>query len=104
MTWHCISLSPHSDRQNVEQNEIMLRAINACLELDGRSLTKPAALPADEPSSPSISNNAEIREVLLSLLGDGSLFRPNVSLTHGYNIGMGPPSPAFRGLCGVRGH
>ncbi|XP_008113136.1 FAST kinase domain-containing protein 2, mitochondrial [Anolis carolinensis] len=74
-----------SDGQNVEQNERMLHAINVCLELDGNSLTKRAALPTDKLPSPAL-DFLDVQEVLLTLLGDGSLFRENVQLANGYNL------------------
>ncbi|XP_060638697.2 FAST kinase domain-containing protein 2, mitochondrial [Anolis sagrei] len=72
--------------QNVEQNEIMLHAINVCLELDGNSLTKRAALPTEKLPSPSAWDFLDVQEVLLTLLGDKSLFRENLQLANGYNI------------------
>ncbi|XP_048339286.1 FAST kinase domain-containing protein 2, mitochondrial [Sphaerodactylus townsendi] len=73
------------DGQNVEQNEMMLRGVNLCLALDGHS--EPGApLLVEKRSSPPSSQFPDMRDVLLTLLGDASLFQPNVKLTHGYSI------------------
>ncbi|XP_053217964.1 FAST kinase domain-containing protein 2, mitochondrial [Podarcis raffonei] len=75
-----------TDGQNIEQNEVMLHTINACLELDGNCFPKPAALSAKElPSTPTFSF-PDVKEVLLSLLGDESLFRANVPVIHGFSL------------------
>ncbi|XP_060113141.1 FAST kinase domain-containing protein 2, mitochondrial [Heteronotia binoei] len=75
------------DGQNFEQNEMMLRTVNICLALEGHSTPKPGiSLWAEKQASPSFSLFPEIQEVLFTLLGDASLFRPNVKVTHGYNI------------------
>ncbi|XP_062972195.1 FAST kinase domain-containing protein 2, mitochondrial [Elgaria multicarinata webbii] len=75
-----------SDGQNIEQNEMMLRTINVCLALDGNSFIKSASLPVEKLPPASAFNFPDVQEVLLTLLGDGSLFQPNVQVTHGYNI------------------
>ncbi|XP_061463780.1 FAST kinase domain-containing protein 2, mitochondrial [Rhineura floridana] len=75
-----------SDGQNIKQNEMMLRVINICLELDGNSFTKPAVLSIEKLPSPSAFNFPDVQEVLLTLLGDESLFQANVQLTHGYSL------------------
>ncbi|XP_042301400.1 FAST kinase domain-containing protein 2, mitochondrial isoform X2 [Sceloporus undulatus] len=73
--------------RNVEQNEMMLRVINVCLELDGNSSTKPAILSVEKLPLPSAWDFPDVQEVLLTLLGDGNLFRENVQLANGYTIG-----------------
>ncbi|KAH0621676.1 hypothetical protein JD844_023241 [Phrynosoma platyrhinos] len=75
-----------SGGQNVEQNEVMLHAINVCLKLDGNSSIKPAVLSIEKLPLPSTWDFPDVQEVLLTLLGDGNLFRENVQLENGYNI------------------
>ncbi|XP_066492725.1 FAST kinase domain-containing protein 2, mitochondrial [Tiliqua scincoides] len=75
-----------SGRQNTEQNEMMLRAVNACLELDGHSSTKPTALSLENPLTSPVFHLPDVQEVLLTLLGDRSLFQSNVQLAHGYSL------------------
>lgn len=67
---------------------MMLRTVNACLELDGCSSTKSTAVSVERPSTSPVFNLPDVQEVLLTLLGDKSLFQSNVQLAHGYNIGM----------------
>nr|XP_056717185.1 FAST kinase domain-containing protein 2, mitochondrial [Euleptes europaea] len=75
------------DGQNVEQNESMLRTVNVCLALDGHSVPEPAiAFSAEQQPSPPFSHFPDVQEVLFTLLGDASLFQPNVKLAHGYRI------------------
>ncbi|XP_054825882.1 FAST kinase domain-containing protein 2, mitochondrial [Eublepharis macularius] len=73
--------------KNTEQNEMLLHAVNVCLALEGHSVIKPATvLPVEKEPLPPSSHFPEVQEVLLTLLEDASLFRPNVQLTHGYSI------------------
>lgn len=67
---------------------MMLQAVNACLELDGHSFTKSAAVSVENPLSSPVHNLPDVQEVLLTLLGDRNLFYSNVPLAHDYNIGM----------------
>ncbi|KAJ6665327.1 hypothetical protein lerEdw1_004376 [Lerista edwardsae] len=87
-----------SDGQNMEQNEMMLRAVNACLELDGHSFTKSAVVSVENPLSSPVPNLPDVQEVLLTLLGDRSLFQSNVPLVHGYNIDFEILMDASRGV------
>lgn len=75
-----------SGHHNTEQNEMMLRTVNACLELDGCSSTKSTAVSVERLSTSPVFNLPDVQEVLLTLLGDKSLFQSNVQLAHGYNI------------------
>ncbi|KAF7243590.1 FAST kinase domain-containing protein 2, mitochondrial [Varanus komodoensis] len=75
-----------SGEQNIEQNKMMLHTVNVCLQLDGHSLIAPTTLPVDKPPSGSALIHPDVEEVLLTLLGDRSLFQSNVQETHGYNI------------------
>ncbi|XP_077175369.1 FAST kinase domain-containing protein 2, mitochondrial [Paroedura picta] len=75
------------DGQYFEKNEMMLRAVNVCLALEGHAVSKPAiALSVEKQSSSPSSHFPEIQEALYALLGDASLFRLNAKLAYGYNI------------------
>ncbi|XP_034994025.1 FAST kinase domain-containing protein 2, mitochondrial [Zootoca vivipara] len=75
-----------AEDQNIEQNAVMLHTINACLELDGNCFTKPAALLVKERPSSSAFSFPDVKDVLLTLLGDESLFRANVPVVHSFSV------------------
>ncbi|XP_074857461.1 FAST kinase domain-containing protein 2, mitochondrial isoform X2 [Carettochelys insculpta] len=76
-----------AEGQIKEQNEMMLHFVNVCLELDGpSSFPKPTAVFVNKPPSPLVLNLSEVREALLTLLGNEHLFQQNVQLPHNYNI------------------
>ncbi|KAJ7345418.1 hypothetical protein JRQ81_001368 [Phrynocephalus forsythii] len=73
-----------SDEQKSELHKKMLWNINVCLQLDGNSCVKQAALlepPLHHPVYIPVVENA-----LATLLGDPSLYQQDVEVSHGYSI------------------
>ena len=76
------------DEQKAEVHKKKLHTINVCLQLDGNASTEQAALSSLAlPPQPPVTIPV-VQNVLDTLLGDPSLYQPNVVVSHGYSIGM----------------
>ncbi|NWW69923.1 FAKD2 protein, partial [Climacteris rufus] len=71
---------------NKEQNEVMLRCVKTCMELDSPSFTKPAFLLTESLSSLVSLSLRKAQWALTELLGDENMFRQNVQLPYKYHI------------------
>ncbi|NWV10621.1 FAKD2 protein, partial [Ptilonorhynchus violaceus] len=74
------------DDVNKEQNEMMLRCVKTCMELDSPFFTKPAFLLTENLSSLVSLNLRKAQEALIELLGDENMFRQSVQLPYKYHI------------------
>nr|XP_020636391.1 FAST kinase domain-containing protein 2, mitochondrial [Pogona vitticeps] len=75
-----------SDERKAEVHKKKLHTINVCLQLDGNASTEQAALSSLAlPPQPPVTIPV-VQNVLDTLLGDPSLYQPNVVVSHGYSI------------------